>query len=141
MSSNHLIICHPLLLQPSVFPSTRVFPNELALCIRWPKYWSFICSISPFNEYSGQISLSMNWLDLLAVQGSQESSPTSSSTTLCPYSTLFQIIDSQKKNCQSLYLLREKAMAPHSSTLAWKIPWKEEPDRLQSMGSLGVGHD
>ena len=76
MPSNHLILCHPLLLLTSIFLSIRVFSNEFILCIRWPKYWSFICSISPFNEYSGQISLSMNWLDLLAVQGSQESSPT-----------------------------------------------------------------
>ena len=68
MPSNHLIICHPLLL-PSVFPSIRVFSNELVLCIRWPKYWSFSFSISPSNEYSGLISFRMNWLYLLAVRG------------------------------------------------------------------------
>ena len=68
MPSNHLILCHPLLL-PSVFPSIRIFPNESVLCIRWPKYWSFSFSISPSNEYSGLISFSMHWLDLLAVQG------------------------------------------------------------------------
>ena len=67
MPSNHLILCHPLLL-PSIFPSIRVFSNESVLRIRWPKYWSFRFSISPSNEYSGLISFRMDWLDLLAVQ-------------------------------------------------------------------------
>ena len=67
MPSNHLILCHPLLL-PSIFPSIKVFSNESVLCIRWPKYWSFSCSISPSNEYSGLISFRMDWFDLLAVQ-------------------------------------------------------------------------
>ena len=69
MPSNHLILCHPLLLLPSIFPSIMVFSNESVLRIRWPKYWSFSFSISPPNEYLGLISLRMNWLDLLAVQG------------------------------------------------------------------------
>ena len=69
MPSNHLILCHPLLLLPSIFPSIRVFSNESALHIRWPKYWSFSFSISPSNEYSGLISLTIDWFDLLAVQG------------------------------------------------------------------------
>ena len=69
MPSNHLILCRPLLLPSSVFPSIRVFSNESVLHIRWPKYWSFSFSISPCNEYSGLISLRMDWLDLLAVQG------------------------------------------------------------------------
>ena len=69
MPSNHLILCRPLLLLPSVFPSIKVFFNESALLIRWPKYWSFSFSISPSNEYSGLISFRMDWLDLLAVQG------------------------------------------------------------------------
>ena len=69
MPSNHLILYCPLLLLPSIFPSIRVFSNELVLRIRWQKYWSFSFSISPFNEYSGLISFRMNWLDLLAVQG------------------------------------------------------------------------
>ena len=69
MPSNHLILCHPLLLLPSVFPSIRVFSNESVLGIRWPKYWSFSFSISPSNEYSGLISFRIDWLDLLAVQG------------------------------------------------------------------------
>ena len=73
MPSNHLILCHPLLLLPSIFPSIRVFSNESALCIRWPKYWSFSFNISPSNEYSGLISFRMDWLDLLAVQGTLQS--------------------------------------------------------------------
>ena len=71
--SNHLILCHPLLLLPSIFPSIRVFSNESALCIRWPKYWSFSFSINPSNEYSGLISFRMDWLELLAVQGTLKS--------------------------------------------------------------------
>ena len=69
MSSNYLILCRPLLLPPSIFPNIRVFSNELVLCIRWPKYWSFSFSISPSNEYSGLISFRIDWLGLLAVQG------------------------------------------------------------------------
>ena len=73
MPSNHLILCRPLLLPPSIIPSTRVFSNESALRIRWPKYWSFSFSIGPSNEYSGLISFRMDWLDLLAVQGTLKS--------------------------------------------------------------------
>ena len=73
MPSNHLFLCHPLLLLPSVFPSIRVFSNELVLCIRWPKYWSFSFSISHSNEYSGLISFRMDWLALLAAQGTLKS--------------------------------------------------------------------
>ena len=69
MPSNHLILCRPLLLLPTIFPSIRVFSNESALCIRWLKYWSFSFSISPSNEHPGLISFRMGWLDLLAVQG------------------------------------------------------------------------
>ena len=69
MPSNHLILCRPLLLPSSIFPSIRVFSNELVLCIRWPKHWSFSFSISPSNEYSGLISFRMDWLDLLVIQG------------------------------------------------------------------------
>ena len=71
MPSNHLILCRPLLLMPSIFPSIRGFSNESTLCIRWPKCWSF--SISPYNEYSGLISFRMDWLDLLTVQGTLKS--------------------------------------------------------------------
>ena len=73
MPSNHLILCRPLLLLTSIFPSLRLFPNESALHTRWPKYWSFSFNISPFNEYSGLISFRMDWLDLLAVQGTLKS--------------------------------------------------------------------
>ena len=73
MPSNHLILCCPLLFSPSVFSSNRVFSNESALHIRWPKYWSFSFSINPSNEYSGLISFRMDWLDLLAVQGTIKS--------------------------------------------------------------------
>ena len=73
MPSNHLILCRPLLLLPSIFPSIRVFSNESVLHIRWPKAWSFSFSISPSNEYSGLISLRMAWLELLAVQGTLKS--------------------------------------------------------------------
>ena len=73
MSFNHLILCHPLVLLPSIFPSIRMFSNESILCIRWPKYWSFRFSISPSNECSELISFRMDWLDLLVVQGALKS--------------------------------------------------------------------
>ena len=73
MPSNHLVLSHPLLLQPSIFPSIRVFSKELVLCIRWPKYWSFSFSISPYNEYSGLILFRIDWFE---VQGTLESSST-----------------------------------------------------------------
>ena len=73
MPSNHLILCHLLRLLPSIFPSIRVFSNESALCIRWPKYWSFSFNISPSNEHPGLISFRMDWLDLFAVQGTLKS--------------------------------------------------------------------
>ena len=75
MPSNHLILCRPLLLLPSIFPTIRVFSNESALHIRWPKYWSFSFSISPSNEYSGLTSFRIDWFDLLAVQGTLKSLP------------------------------------------------------------------
>ena len=73
VADGHLILCHPLLLLPSIFPSIRVFSNELVLGIKWPKYWSFSFNISPSNEYSGMISFRMEWLDILAVQGTLKS--------------------------------------------------------------------
>ena len=78
MPSNHFILCHPLLLLPSIFPSIRVFSNESVIRIRWPKYWSFSFNMSPSNEYLGLISFRMDWLDLFAVQGTlkSQSSPT-----------------------------------------------------------------
>ena len=91
MPSNHLILCHPLLLLPSIFPSIRVFSNESALCIRWPKYWSFSFNISPYNEHSGLISFRVDWLDLLAVQGTLRSllQHHSSKASILRYSAFF----------------------------------------------------
>jgi len=93
MPSNHLILCHPLLLLPSIFPSIRVFSNESALCIRRPTYWSFSFNISPSNEYSGLISFRLDWLDLLAVQGSLKSLPQhhSSKASILRCSTFFTV--------------------------------------------------
>ena len=73
MPSSHFILCHPLLLLPLIFPNIRIFSNESVLCIRWPKYWSFSFSISPSNEYSGLMSFTIHWFDLLAVQGTLKS--------------------------------------------------------------------
>ena len=92
MPSNHLILCHPLLFLPSIFPSIRVFSNESALCIRWPKYRSFSFNISPSNEHPGLISFRMDWLDLLAVQGTLESSPTHSSKASTLLRSVFFIV-------------------------------------------------
>ena len=91
MPSKHLILCHPLLLPPSIFPSIRVFSNKPVFHIRWPKYWSFSLSISPFNEHSGLISFRMDWLDLLAVQGTLKSllQHYSSKTSILRCSTFF----------------------------------------------------
>ena len=127
MPSNHLILCCPLLLLPSIFPSIRVFSNESALPIRWPKDWSFSFNIIPSNEHSGLISFRMDWLDLLTAQRTLKS-------ILQHHSSKAWIL-----RCSAFFT--EKAMAPHSSTLAWKIPCAEEPGRLQSMGSLRVRHD
>ena len=93
MPSNHLIPCHPLLLLPSIFPSIRVFSNKLALCVRWPEYWSFSFSISPSNEYSGLISLRIDWFDLLAVQGTLKSllQQHSSKTSILQCSAFFMV--------------------------------------------------
>ena len=104
MPSNYLILCHPLLLLLSVFPSIRVYSNESVLHIRWPKYWSFSFSISPFNEYSELISFRMDWLDLLAVQGTlksllqHHSSKTNSSTLSFLYGPTLKSIHDYWKN-------------------------------------------
>ena len=93
MPFNHLILCHLLLLLPSIFPSIRVFSNELDLCIRWPMYWSFSFSISPSNDYSGLISFRVNWFDLLAVQGILKSllQHHSSKASILWHSALFMV--------------------------------------------------
>ena len=94
MPSNHLILCWPLLLPPSTFPNISVFSNESALCIRWPKYWSFSFNISPSNEHSGLISFRMDWLDLLAVQGTLRS--------LLELSNDMELIRSVAQSCPTL---------------------------------------
>ena len=93
MPSNHLILCHPLLLLPSIFPNIRVFSSESVLCLRWPKYWSFSFNINPSNEYSGLISFRIDWLDLLAVQGTLKSllQHHSSKTSILRCSALFTV--------------------------------------------------
>ena len=93
MPSNHLNLCHPLLLLPSIFPNIRVFSNELAFCIRWPKHWSFSFSISPSNEYSGPIFFRIDWLDLLAVPGTLKSLPQhhSSKASVLWHSAFFMV--------------------------------------------------
>ena len=165
MPSSHLILCHPLLLPPSIFPSIRVFSNEPALHIRWLKFWSFYLNISPSNEHPGLISFRMDWLDLLAVQGTLKSllQHHSSKASILWRSAFFIVqlshpyMTTGKTRALTRWtfvgkvmslllnmlsrLVMEKAMAAHPSTLAWQIPWMEEPGRLQSMGSLGVGHD
>ena len=95
MPSSHLILCHPLLLLPPIPPSIRVFSNESALCIRWPKYWSFSFSISPSNEYSGLISLRMDLLDLLPVQGILKSllQHHSSKASILQHSAFFTVLE------------------------------------------------
>ena len=165
MPSNHLIICHPLLLPPLIFPSIRVFSHESALHSRRPKYWSFSFSISPSNDYSELISFRMDWLDRLAVRGTLKSvlqhHSSKASILRCSAFVIVQLSHPYKTTGKTTALTRwtfvgkvisllfntlsrfvlEKAMAPHSSTLAWQIPWTEEPGRLQSMGSLRVRHD
>ena len=93
MPSDHLILCCPLLLPPSIFPNTKFFSNESALCIRWPKYWSFGFNISPTNEHPGLISFRMDWLDLLAVQGTLKSllQHRNSKASILQHSTFFTV--------------------------------------------------
>ena len=93
MSSNHLILCHPFPILPSIFPSIRVFSSESVLCIRWPKYWNFSFSITPLNDYSGLISFRIDWLDVLAVQGTLKSLPQhhSSKASILWHSAFFMV--------------------------------------------------
>ena len=144
MSTNHLILCHPLLLLPSIFPSTRVFSNELALCIRWPKYWSFSVSISPFNAYSGLIFFRIDRFDLLVVQGTLKSLLISWLYTLQRKHLLKQfwetweasLVAQMVKNPPAMpktWVLSlswedslEEDMATHFSILAWRIPMDRE---------------
>ena len=165
MPSNHLILCWPLLLPPSIFHSIRVFSNESVLHIRWPKYWNLSFKISPSNEYSGLTSFRMYWLDLLAVQGTLKSLlqhySSKASTLRCsaffivqlshPYVTIGKTkawLDGPLLAKWHLCFLicclgwsLEKEMATHSSVLAWTIPGTGEPGGLLSVGSHRVGHD
>ena len=188
MPSNHLILCHPLLLLPSIFPSIRVFSNEVLLHIRWPKYWNFSFNNSPSNEPPGLISFRMDRLDLLTVQGTLKSflQHHSSKASILRHSVFFivqlshpymttgktialtrrtfvdkvmsllfnmlsRLVAQTVKRLSTMWRTRarslgqedplEKEMAIHSSTIAWKIPWTEEPGRLQSVGSQRVRHD
>ena len=125
MPSNHLILCHPLLLLPSIFPSIRVFSNELTLCIRWPKYWSFSFSISPSNEYSGLISFRIDWFDLLAVQRTLKSSPASQ----------FEGLNSSALSlfyCHDVFSSSSSLVAKSCPTLA--TPWTVACQALLSLG-------
>ena len=135
MPPSHLILCRPLLLLPPIPPSIRVFSNESTLHMRWPKYWSFSLSISPSKEHPGLISFRMDWLDLQGTLTFREllieiclllartGHPAGESYTWEPCPFLSEPIT-------SVWGGSEKAMAPHPSTLAWKIPWMEEPGRL-----------
>ena len=117
MPSNHLILCHPFLLPPSIFPSIRVFSNESVLHIRWPKYWNFSFSIHPSNEYSGLISFRMDWLDLLAVQGTLKSLPQhhSSKPSILQHSAFFIV------QISPLYMTTRKTIALSRCTFICKI--------------------
>ena len=165
MPSNHFLLCCPLLLLPSIFPSIRIFSNESVLHIRWPKYWSFSFSSSPSNEYSGLIFFRIDCFYLLAVQRTLRSllQHHSSKTSVLRHSAFFMVQFSHSYMatgktialtiwtlmanwclCFLIFCLgssMEMAMASHSSALAWKIPWMEEPGSRQSMGSQRVGHD
>ena len=117
MPSNHLILCCPLLLLPSIFPSIRVFSNKSVLRIRWPEYWSFSFNISPSNEYSGLISFRMDWLDLLAVQGTLKSllQQHSSKASILWCSAFFII------QISHLYMITRKNIALTRQTLVGKV--------------------
>ena len=167
MPSNHLILCHPLLLLPSIFLSIRVFSNKSVLRIRWSKYWSFSFSISPSNEYSGLISFRMEWLDLLAVQGTLKSllQHHSSKASILWLSAFFivQLSHLYMTTGKTIALTRQTfvgkvlsllynmlsrlvihgifQMATHSSVLSWRIPGTAEPGGLPSMVSHRVGHN
>ena len=126
MPSNHLILCHPLLLLPSIFPSIRVFSNESVLHIRWPKYWSFTFSTSPSNEYPGLISIRIDWLDLLIVQGTLTSllQHHSSKTSILWHSTFFRV----KFSCP--YMITGKTIALTRWTFAGKVIFLLFMDKL-----------
>ena len=116
MPSNHLILCHPLLYPSSIFPSISGFSNESALCIKWPKYWSFRFSISPYNEYSGLISFWVDWFDLLAVQGTHKSLLHRSSKASVLWHSAFFIVQ-----LSHLYMITGKTIALTRQTFVTKV--------------------
>ena len=138
MLSNHLILCCPLLLLPSIFPSIRVFSNESVLCIRWPKYWSF--SISPSNEYSGLISFRMNWFNLLVVQGTLKSlfQHHSSKASILrhpaffmvqlshPYVTTGKTIALTRQTFVGKVTLAKQFRRPGFNPWVWRVSWRRE---------------
>ena len=134
MPSNHLILCQPLVLLPSIFPSIRVFSNESALHIRWPKYWSFSSSISLSNEYSGLISFRIDWFDLLRVQGILKS--------LLQHHRWFNVYRRMCVGYMQIlcHFIWRRKWQP-TPLLLTENPMTEEPGGLQSMGSQRVGHD
>ena len=139
MLSNHLILCRPLLLLPSIFPDIRVFSNETALRIRWTKYWSFSFNISPSNEHPGLISFRMNWLDLLAVQGTLKSllQHHSSKASILSFSAFFivQLLYPYMTTGKTIALTRwnfvHKVMSLLFNVLWVKV---ERSDRMWSTG-------
>ena len=118
MPSNHLILCRPLLLPPLIFPSIRVFSNESVLCIRWPKYWNFSFNISLSNEYSGLISFVMDWLDLLAVQGTLKSllqqHSSKASILRCSAFSVVQLSHPYMTTGKTIALTRQTFVAPQA---------------------------
>ena len=122
--SNHLILCHPLLLLPSIFPNIRVFSNESALCIRWPKHWSFSFNISPSNEHPGLISFRMDWLDLFAVQGTLKS--------------LLQHHSSKASILQRSAFFTVQLSHPYMTTVVAQMMWKSSAGIPSPLLSLFV---
>ena len=124
MPSNHLILCHPLLLPPSIFPSIRVFSNESVL-IRWPKYWSFSFSISPYNEYSGLISFRMDRLDLLAVQASSPTAQSKASILQCSAFFIVQLSCPYMTTGKTTALTRQTFVGKGLCFLICCLGWSE----------------
>ena len=139
MPSNPLILCHPLLLLPSIFPSIRVFSNELVLCIMWPKYWSFSFSISLSNEHSGLISFKIDWFDLLAVQGTLKSllQHHSSKASILQLSAFFivQLSHSYMTTGKTIALTRQTFVGNIKSEVAQSCPTLCNPMDCSLLGS------
>ena len=127
MPSNHLILCYPLLLLPSIFPSIKVFSSESALCIRWPKYWSFSLSVNPSNEYSGLISFRIDWFALLTIQGTLKSLLHSSKASILRHSAFFT-------NSRSLLKLMSIELVMPSSHLILCHPLLIPPSNFTQIG-------